>query len=617
MNDQPVEMTWGVEDLWVRNDANHPILRGISFELRRGAMTGIVGESGSGKSTLGLALLGHFRRGLQPVHGRVWCDGRDLLPLSVEDRLEIRRKRCAYVPQNPGASLNPNLRVVVAARHALASAGNFVRVDFKTRLREVATTVGLPTSDEFWRRYPEQLSGGQQQRVVLALGLLRRARYVVFDEPTTGLDVIVQEKVLTTIREVMQVSDMAGVFISHDLAVVREVADDVVIMYSGEVVETGPVGDVISRPKHPYAKALIRSVVSADIARPVSGIAGSPLLPTVEVGSCRFLDRCEFAFHQCRGSHPDLRPLAGGRLVRCYLDVDDRVGPSPRNRDEVVLNSGSESSPANEVALEVSGLVVKLQGKTIVNDVSLQMNSGQTLAIVGESGAGKTTLSRCLAGLIKGQASGARLFGQTLCLDGAKKPRPIEQLRQLQYVFQNPYTALNPRHTIGRTLSIPLVRFGEVKQRADLRARLIELLSAVALDESFLIKFPDELSGGERQRVCIARALAAQPSVVICDEPTSALDVSVQASILSLLARLKLERKLTLIIVTHDLGIVRLLADHVLVMKDGVAVDSGTVDQVFGRPSGYSAELRRAVLTLDQAHGRKAKPLAESQYEAQ
>lgn len=612
-----MDVTWGVEDLWIRDDANQPILRGVSLQLRAGFMTGIVGESGSGKSTLGLTLLGHFRPGLRPVHGSVWCDGRDLLSLSLEDRLEIRRKHCAYVPQNPGASLNPNLRVVVAARHALASAGIFVRDEFKARLHEVATTVGLPTSDEFWRRYPEQLSGGQQQRVVLALGLLRRARYVIFDEPTTGLDVIVQEKVLATIREVMQASDMAGVFISHDLAVVREVADEVVIMYSGEVVETGPVGDVISAPKHPYARALIASVVSADVARPVSGIAGSPLLPTVEVGSCRFLDRCEFALPQCRAGHPDLRPLDGGRQVRCFLDVDDQVSSRNNSRDEVVLTRGPESSSASETALEVSGLVVKLQGKTIVNDVSLRVIPGQTLAIVGESGAGKTTLSRCLAGLVKGQASEARLFGQTLLLDGAKKPRPIGQLRQLQYVFQNPYTALNPRHTVGRTLSIPLVRFGETKRRSDVQARLIELLRAVALDESFLTKFPDELSGGERQRVCIARALAAEPSVVICDEPTSALDVSVQASILSLLARLKRERRLTLIIVTHDLGIVRLMADHVLVMKAGEAVDSGTVDEVFGRPSGYSADLRRAVLTIDHANGRQRVALTEGRHEPQ
>ena len=606
MNDRPVEKTWGVEDLWVRNDANQPILRGVSLELRAGAMTGIVGESGSGKSTLGLTLLGHFRPGLRPVHGRVWCDSRDLLPLSIEDRLEIRRKRCAYVPQNPGASLNPNLRVVVAARHAMASAGVYVHDEFKRRLHEVATTVGLPTSDEFWRRYPEQLSGGQQQRVVLALGILRQARFVVFDEPTTGLDVIVQEKVLATIRDVMQSRDMAGVFISHDLAVVREVADEVVIMYSGEVVETGPVAQVISRPQHPYAKALIASIVFADVARPVSGIAGSPLLPTVEVASCRFLDRCEFALPQCHAAHPDLRPLDGGRFVRCCLNVDHRVGVSSRNKVEVPLARSHEPLPASEVALEASGLVVKLQGNTIVNDVSLQVKPGQTLAIVGESGAGKTTLSRCLAGLIKGQASEARLFGQTLHLEGAKKPRPIEQLRQLQYVFQNPYSALNPRHTVGRTLSIPLVRFGEAMRGADLRARLVELLDAVALDESFLTKFPDELSGGERQRVCIARALAAEPSVVICDEPTSALDVSVQASILSLLSRLKLERNLTLIIVTHDLGIVRLMADHVLVMKDGITADSGTVDEVFGRPSGYSAELRRAVLTIDQTLDRES-----------
>jgi peptide/nickel transport system ATP-binding protein len=575
-------------------------------------MTGFVGESGSGKSTLGLALLGHFRAGLVPVRGRVWCDGSDLLPLTADERLEIRRKLCAYVPQNPGASLNPNLRIVVAARHALASAGLYVRDQFKARLEEVAATVGLPTGDEFWHRYPEQLSGGQQQRVVLALGLLRRARYVVFDEPTTGLDVIVQEKVLTTIREVMQANDMAGIFISHDLAVVRQVADDVVILYSGEVVEIGPVAEVIGQPQHPYAQALIASVVSADVARSVVGIPGVPLLPTVGVASCRFIDRCKFARPICQEGHPELRRLEEGRFLRCRVNSADRTEIFLQEAPPILRPNALEGSPRRDAALEISGLVVQLQGKTIVNDVSLSVGTGQTLAIVGESGAGKTTLSRCLAGLIAARSGEAQLFGEPLRLDGVKKPRRIEQLRQVQYVFQNPYTSLNPRHNVGQTLSIPLARLSGVKRGDELDSRLVDLLTAVALDESYLTKFPNELSGGERQRVCIARALAGNPSLVICDEPTSALDVSVQASILRLLSRLREERNLTLIMVTHDLGIVRMMADLVLVMRDGVVVDKGTVDEVFARSDGYSAELRRAVPSIDE----KAAGVSRSQMEA-
>jgi len=511
--------------------------------------------------------------------------------------VQLRRTRCAYVPQNPAASLNPNLRIRVAARHALASCGTLTRGDFAGRLSAVASDVGLPANADFWERYPGELSGGQQQRVVLALALLRRASYVVFDEPTTGLDVVVQQRVLRTIREIIAAKEMTGVFISHDLAVIRAVGDDVVIMYSGEVVETGPVADVIARPKHPYTRGLIAAVVSADAAKPISGIRGMALPPTVGASGCRFEPRCEFVQRQCKLEHPVLRPVQDRGSVRCVVSLAGAVLGTDERRGNARLGEGA--TPAvDEVALEVTSLFVILQARLIVRDVSLCVARGQTLAVVGESGAGKTTLSRCLAGLIAGEAKVARLFGKALALDGSMRSRPIEQKRQLQYIFQDPYAALNPRVRICRTLARPLERLAGVKGREEMDGRLRRLLNDVALDQSVLAKLPAQLSGGERQRVCIARALAADPSLLICDEPTSSLDVSVQASILRLLLRLKEERHLTLVIITHDLGIVRLMADQVLVMRDGAMVDYGSVDEVFSRRDGYSAELREAVLSL-------------------
>jgi peptide/nickel transport system ATP-binding protein len=566
----------------------YAIVEEINLVLRSGEVLGLVGESGSGKTTVALALLGYARAGME-IRGSVEVGGIDMVAAPDAVRRTARGRVISYVQQDPGASLNPVLRIGTQLRERLR-AHDRLDAENVARMREVLQRMQLPGSREFLRRYPHQLSGGQLQRVCIAMAVLCRPRVIVLDEPTTGLDVMTQRHVLELLREVMITEDTAAVYVTHDLAVVEGVADRLAVMYAGMFAEEGPKDAVLRQPLHPYTRRLILSTPSLHSRRPLVGIGGSVLSPKDRSDSCSFAARCEHVMPQCRVRQPELTLEAPDHLVRCVRAVEwagaNAAVPAPAP-PAGVWGGGSGNSTA--ALLEVRSLLAWYAQNEVLHGLGLSVAEGECLAIVGESGSGKTTLARCISGLHVGRAEGALSFdGGDVPLGGAGRSPEIR--REIQYIFQSPYGSLNPRHTIGRSIAMPLGVFG--LGGSDRRGAVRELLARVALNPDYESRYPNQLSGGECQRVAIARALAAQPRVLVCDEITSALDVSIQASILELLGGLRREMQLTLLFITHHLALVRTVADRVVIMRGGAIVEEGTAGELLDRPqNSYTREL--------------------------
>ncbi|ATY11944.1 dipeptide ABC transporter ATP-binding protein [Amycolatopsis sp. AA4] len=564
--------------------AGHPIVRDLGFELGRGEVLGVVGESGSGKSTLALALLGFARAGATITSGQVVVDGVDLLSLPATELRRARGRKVAYVPQDPATALNPSLRVATQLTEGLGQPA-------RTQVRQVLDTVGLPSDDAFLRRRPRQLSGGQQQRVAIAMAIAAGPRLIVLDEPTTGLDVATQSRVLGLVRELCRTRDLAAIYVSHDLAVVADVADQVLVMYGGEVVEHGTTRDVLTRAAHPYTRALLAAVPSATHRHRLVPIRGrAPSIDEPRVG-CTFAPRCDYATDACRTTHPVLTRSTSGTLARCLHT--EKVA---RNALAVPRAPEPDVPPADQAALlSVSGLNASYRGRQVVFDVSFDLRPGRCLAVVGESGSGKTTMSRCLAGL-HAEHQGSLLF-EGKPIPAAAARRDSRTRRQLQYVFQNPYGSLSPHRTVEDGLLVALRHCFGVTAREGLR-RARAALDRVEIPARLAGRYPAELSGGQRQRVAIARALVCEPKLIICDEVTSALDVSVQASVVELLRSL-MDDGPSMIFVTHNLAVVRSIADEVVVLSEGRAVESGRTDQVLASPAHpYTRSLLAATLEV-------------------
>lgn len=518
------------------------ILHSVDYELRRGEIVGLVGESGSGKTTAGLAAMGHFRPGLVCNEGTVTLHTRnaetiDVLSLNEDALRELRGARIAYVPQDPALSLNPAMRIGAQIREVLdihnytgstdntsatGGAGNNVAAVRAARVREVMRDVDLPDTDEYLARWPHQLSGGQQQRVGIAMAFAMHPDVLILDEPTTGLDVSTQAHVLATIRAMTQRHNVASLYITHDLAVVAELADKVVVMLRGDIVEEGPTSAVLYQPEHPYTRSLLAAI-------------------------------------------PD---LAGRKPITGY----DRSTP---------VTSTSETTSQHAPLLQVRDLAMAYGDNQVLHGIDLTLEAGESVLLLGESGSGKTTLARSVAGL-NPDYTGEVLLRDELLQHSSRK-RTLEQRQDVQYIFQSPYSSLNPRRTIGESLSVPMEMSGKLS-RNEQRALVEEILEAVQLDRSFYSRRPGDLSGGERQRAAIGRALVNAPSLLVCDEITSALDVSVQASILQLLSELRRQRGLALLFVTHNIALARHIATRVAVLNRGIIVDEGPVDEVLEHP---------------------------------
>ncbi len=558
----------------------------VAFEVAAGQVLGLAGESGSGKTTVALALLGYTRRGLRIESGEVMLDGRDLLGLPEAQLRSLRGAAVAYVPQDPGSALNPTAKVGAQVKEALAVHG--MTLGARERVSELLDDVQLEPA--LLERYPHQLSGGQQQRVAIAMAFACRPALIVLDEPTTGLDVSTQRRILETVRTLCTAHDVAAICVSHDLATMSELADQVAVMYAGRIIELGSTERVFATPAHPYTRRLITAIPEIERAQQLEGIAGQPPRPGERPRGCFFAPRCEMQVPKCLAALPPLDPV-GGRLVRC-IRADESLARSRAAR----VGVATAVAPDPPVpALAVSAVSAAYGETEVLHDVSLSVAQGECSAVVGESGSGKTTLARCILGLHTDWSGQIELEGGGL--PAGVRQRPRQAKRSLQYVFQNPYASLNPRRTIGQAVMQPLLDFGV--SQADRSRRVLLALEGVSLSSRFAEHYPDQLSGGERQRVAIARALVLEPKILVCDEITSALDVSVQAVIVELLRGLQRDRGLSLLFITHNLALARSIAQSMVVLARGRVVEHGRVADVLDHPQDeYTVSLMRDVPRL-------------------
>jgi peptide/nickel transport system ATP-binding protein len=580
-----------VRGLEVRLGRTGPdVVSEVSFTVQAGQVLGLVGESGSGKTTVVLALLGHARRGLRISSGEVRVDGVDLLRLPAAQLRAVRGARVAYVPQDPSAALNPALRVGTQLKEAIRVHPGAVG-DPDGRIREVLQEAHLDATPELLRRYPHQLSGGQQQRVTLAMAFACRPSLIVLDEPTTGLDVSTQRHVLDTIRSLCAAYGVAAVYVSHDLAVVGGLVSDVAVMYSGRIIEVGSTARVFGDPLHPYTRGLLAAVPSPLHATRLTGIDGQPPRPGRRPAGCSFAPRCGFATGECRSQQPE-PVLIDARAVRCM-----RVAQVRESSTGMAAALSRAAAATGEVpVLSLREVSAGYGRRPVLTGVDLDVPAESCVAVVGESGSGKTTLARCIVGLHRNWTGEIRFEGASLAASARDRPR--QTLRRVQYVFQNPYTSLNPRKTVGQIVAQPLGQYLRLGYR-ERSQRAARAMADVSLSADFLSRYPDQLSGGERQRVAIARALVVEPDLLICDEVTSALDVSVQAVIIELLRGLQAEHRIAMIFITHNLALVRSIAQSVVVLRDGAVVEAGPVGQVLDRPADpYTAQLMEDVPKL-------------------
>ena len=568
----------------------------VAMQVAAGEVLGVVGESGSGKTTLGLAMIGHVRRGLRFGAGTIRLDGTDLRSLSPERLRRLRGSAMAYVPQDPSTALNPTMRVGAQLREALAVHGR-TGAELESRIADVLAEVGLQARPGLLSAYPHQLSGGQQQRVAIAMAFACRPGLIVLDEPTTGLDVTTQRTVLDTVADMCSAYGVAAVYVSHDVAVVGELAHRVAVLYAGRIIEAGPTTEVFGAPVHPYTKGLLRAVPSPERSQRLVGMEGVPPRPGQRTSGCAFEPRCPVRIERCRVELPDLSAVGPAHQARCLL-VEQRAGTAAAFPVEVLPHQPT-AAPGVQPALVVDRLNASYGSTPVLLNIAVAVRPNSCVAIVGESGSGKTTLARCISGLHSNWTGEIGYAGRPLPAGIRRRSR--DALRGIQYIFQNPYASLNPRRTVGQLIAEPLEHFARPSAR-DRDAQVFDAIRSVSLPEGLVDRYPDQLSGGERQRVAIARTLVVSPQLLICDEVTSALDVSVQAAVVELLRRLQRERGLAMLFITHNLALVRSIAQEVVVMQSGRIVEAGPVELVLERPrEAYTKRLLEHVPKFEDA----------------
>ena len=584
-----------IRDLTVTLDlASGPAtaVQGISFDIGSGQILGMVGESGSGKSMTALAITRMLPSAGRITGGQVRFDGRDLATADERTMRQVRGGAIGMVFQDPLASLNPLMPVSTQISEALRLHGAS-RAAAARRAVELLDLVGIRNPRSAASARPHEFSGGMRQRVMIAMAIANNPRLLIADEPTTALDVTVQAEVLSLLTRLRDEFGTAIMLISHDMGIVEQICDRVVVLYGGSIAESGRRDDVLATPRHPYTHQLMRSVprLSQPAQTRLYAIAGQPPDIALRTAGCPFMPRCEFAEERCAEA-PSLRPGpgdAGDHLAACWVinDAGRELGTGPAATQAPAAPGPEAASREHSRApvLSIDRLVVdyrrgrrrKASQVPAVDGVSLTASPGRTLGLVGESGSGKTTLARAAVGLVPA-TSGTVTVGRTQWR-GASRADAARMRSAIQLVFQDPYASLNPRWRIRQIVSEPLSR-----QPAGQRADPEDLLRRVGLAARFLDRYPDELSGGQRQRVGIARALAAQPEIIIADEPVSALDVSVQAQVINLLTELRDDLGVGLVFIAHDLAVVRHVSDDLAVMYLGRIVEQGPAEVIFSQP---------------------------------
>jgi peptide/nickel transport system ATP-binding protein len=570
-----------------------PVVAGVSFSLRAGKVLGLAGESGCGKSTATLAAMGYQAPRARIMSGQALLDGENLLAMRPAQRRSVWGRRIAYVSQNATQALNPGTTVGRQLRQHLRAHQHLSGDSLHDRCVTLLRQMGIPDPEHALTRFPFEFSGGQQQRVALAIALSCRPSVLLLDEPTTGLDVTTQAEITELLCELVAASEVAVLYVSHDLALLAGIADELAVMYAGQIVEHGAASDVVRRPRHPYTRALFDLAPRMDSAHLLPGIPGRPPQAAV-LDRCAFAERCPHATERCRAEHPWLEDVGGGHLASC-LRVRELEHRSPRPR--VVEAAGPLSPSARLLELSHVSFAYTRSTAPALEDVSLDVEPGHQLGIVGESGSGKSTLLRVIAGLA------APMSGNLTFRDRPLPPsvtdRPLVTRQAIQLIFQNPASSLNPRHTVESILRRPLRMFRDDVARSQEKETIEQLLDQVRLPASLTQRFPGELSGGQQQRVALARAFAAQPALLLCDEVTSALDVSVQATVLELLAELSAQFGVAVLFAGHDLAVIRAIADDVLVMRHGRILESASTPRLFDAPvHPYTRELMAAVPSL-------------------
>ena len=596
-----------VRNLRIETTRGVAVVPDASFEIAPGEVLGVVGESGSGKTTVGLSLLGHARRGLKIAGGSVMLGDRDILTMGDSELRRLRGSQVSYVPQDPASSLNPALRIGVQLREVLEAHGQHDNKTNDARIAEMMREVALSDDPAYLRRYPHQLSGGQQQRVGLAMAFANRPRLIILDEPTTGLDVTTQSTVLSTVRDLATSHGVAALYVTHDLAVVAAVATRVAVMYAGRIVELGPADVLFESSGHPYTRRLVGAIPRLTGGRSLVGIPGHAPSPGKRPGGCAFAPRCRLRVDECETAVPDMLQITPDHSSRCIRALEVVDYKQAEYGEPLALPETESDKPV----LSIENVVGFYGSTEVLHSINMTLEQGEVLAIVGESGSGKTTTARSIAGLHHDWTGSIKLGDVELAKSA--RSRSTEVRRQIQYIFQNPYGSLNPRKTIGESVGQPLSVFNIASGKA--AATMVgEMLEQVSLSAAYAHRYPDQCSGGERQRVAIARALISKPSILICDEITSALDVSVQAAIVELLGNLQRELGLSMVFVTHNLPLVRSIAQKVAVLADGNIVEYGETAGMLANPQQeYTRHLISDTPSLETATGEAASIVAQAE----
>jgi len=540
------------------NDEQNTVVHNVSFELQSQQILGIVGESGSGKSVTSLAILGLLSKNAT-VDGTILYNNIDLTTISEKAFRKIRGNQISMIFQEPMSSLNPSLTCGYQVIEVLLQHKNISKSAAKKEVIELFNKVKLPRAEVIFNQYPHQISGGQKQRVMIAMAIACKPQILIADEPTTALDVTVQKEIIELLKELQQETEMSIIFITHDLALVSEIADSVLVMYQGSIVEQGDVKQVFKAPVHNYTKALINSKPSLT--------ERIKTLPTVKDFIEQTIDNEVYTTEQREEFHQKIyakEPILEVHNLATYFNSDNSFFFSQKN-------------------------IVKA-----VDDISFKLYEGETLGLVGESGCGKTTLGRTILHLEK--ATKGEIFYKQKDVTTLSKPALKKFRKEVQIIFQDPFSSLNPRIPVGKAIMEPMKVHGILNSSAERKQYVLDILKRVGLEEEHFYRYPHEFSGGQRQRIGIARTIALKPKLIICDESVSALDVSVQAQVLNLLNELKQDFGFTYVFISHDLAVVKYMSDQLVVMNQGKIEEIGDADAIYKSPkTDYTQKLIDAI----------------------